>query len=262
MMKTYSKIAELQLKHTYYTSGLCPALSLKPTKDTAAIMAKYNFVVREINGSYALVGEDQENLKTYLDYITRVTEMEAFMFDLAVGDPNFFIFTNIQKNKLGTYWYSTQNKAEEGVLEPELRTDNGVFANVKFCFADLAENTSAIYQIQFQASESIWNYIVVNRNELDLENCFIKTSNASQFNAANQMTLPTGEKATGFSSTSPIKMGQASKGTYDLVKASQNSNLPNGKIIFKGLPLAGPINTSVNKQNGEDHYVSSLYIYI
>lgn len=261
-MKTYSNIAELRLQHTYYTSGSCPALSMTPTKDTAAIMAKYNFVTREINGTYALVSEDQENLKNYLEYITKVTELNAFIFNLTLEDPNFFIFTDIPKNRLGTYNYSTENQEQDGVLKPELQSDKGVFANVRFCFEDLAKDTGSIYKIQFQASTSIWDYIIVNRSALNIENCFIKTNNSSQFNEPVNVTLPTGDKAISYTSSEPILMEQTSKVNYDLVKASHNSNLPNGKIIFKGLPLAGPINTSVNKQNGEDQYVSSLYIYI
>ncbi|MFT5822752.1 MAG: hypothetical protein ACI8ZM_004009 [Crocinitomix sp.] len=261
-MKTYSKIAELQLKHTYFTSTLCPALSLKPTKNTATVMAKYNFVVREINGAYSLVCEDQENLKTYLDYITLVTEMDSFNFELVVEDANFFIFSNLPTDNLGTYVYSTGNQESDGVLKPELNTDTGVFSNVKFRFEDLAQNTNGSYQIQFQASTSIWNYIIINRSELNVENCYIKTNDENEFNSPVEMTLPTGDKAISFSSSKPISMTQTSKVSYNLAQTSQNSNLPSGKIIFKGLPIAGPINTSINKQNGEDQYVSSLYIYI
>lgn len=261
-MKIYSEIAGLQLKHTYYTSGLCPALSLKPTLETVAVMAKYNFVLREINGSYVLVGEDQDDLKAYFDYITKVTGMDSFIFELHVEDSNFFIFSNISTKSMGTYNYSTGSQEQDGLLKPDLETDSGVFGKVNFQFDDLAKKTGSIYKIQFQASESIWNYYVINKSALDIENCYIKTSNASEFNPPVEITAANGERAICFSSSEPVLMAETSKVSYALAQKSQNEKLPNGKIIFKGLPLAGPINTSINNQNGDVQFVSSLYIYI
>ena len=261
-MNTYSTIAELELRHTYFASGKCAAIAIKPTKETAELLQKYNFMIRNIAGKYAIVVEDRKSLPEYFTYINQVSGLDAFTFNLEVDQPDFFIYTDISSKQLGTYNYSTSNQTDGNVLTSNLVADTDVFATVKLCVNDLINNENTTYRIQFQPRVSEWIYYIINRSGLEFSNVAIKTSGNTPFEGPTSSTVPTGESAITFKSNEPITMLEVSKVRYDLVETSQNSDLPNGRIIMKGLPQAGPINTVVNTENNEEQFTSLLYLYI
>ncbi len=261
-MNTYSIIAELELKHTYFTSGKCSAIAITPTKETSELLQKYNFMIRNIAGKYAIVAENRGSLSEYFAYINQVSGLDAFTFNLVVDQPDFFIYTDISSKQLGTYNYTTSSQTGANVLSPNVVPDKNVFGTVKLNFNDLISDKSTTYQIQFQARVSEWIYYIINRSGLALKKLAIKTSGNIAFEGLTNNTLPNGESAITFKSTEPITMAEISKVRYDLVEASQNNGLPNGKIIMKGLPQAGPINTIVNTENNEEQFTSLLYLYI
>ncbi|HET6991756.1 MAG TPA: hypothetical protein VFJ43_10550 [Bacteroidia bacterium] len=279
MMQSNFKIAfDVEILHTYFQNSICDCLQLVPGYSSLGFINKYGFRINEKTNGLDVYFNSENSISTVFDYITAVTGINYFEFELVSTDPTFNNFTDLPIDWLGQLIYDSQsgsNSYQNGVL---VLGENLVslpcaknIGSLKIYFADVLryqnENGVSNFQIQLRARSTQWQYYVINQSALLLENPSIVGKPATGFTGPENVKIQSGQSALFFSSDTLLPLSEVPKIQFDLVNnpasSDSNSKRNNSKIIFKGLPNPDTKHLGVTTTlNGQNLISSPMYVFI
>jgi hypothetical protein len=124
------------------------------------------------------------------------------------------------------------------------------------------------FGISFEARSTQWQYYVINKTSIQLDNPAIGKTDIN-FTGPQNVVLGNGEQAILFSSGDHlIPLSEIPKYKFDLVNTPatndriQIKNKSASKLIYKGLPNPNPERIGITKVNGQNQVSSPIYIYV
>lgn len=274
MIERYQRLFQMDVFHTYFQQDICRCLAFNADGPTERLMKRFRLLIRrQVNGIglYANAAQAPEQL---FSYITAATGIDSFEFELRTNNPDFNFFTEVPSNWVGQLLYDSQHcsaTADQVVLDQQLSGNPGTLcmAKVTLRFADIlkyrASNGFANFAIQYQARATQWQYFVVNRSSVPLNDPMISGKAAISFEGPENVTLPTGQAALLFSSGQQlIPLSEAPIYQFDLVNRmpASTGSTNSEQVIVKGLPTPVPewIGKATDQTN--EQLSSPMYVYL
>lgn len=273
----FIKVFSVMMYHSFFDNSKCNCLHFIPTDKTQQLLTKFGFRINTISNGFDLFS-NTSSLTALLDYISKTSSQDYFEFNIKSSNPNFILFTALPVNWLGQMMYSSQdakNQNSKGVIllnqTQQTNTMPAFFGNLKVYLEDikqnLSNNTPLLFEINFDARATQWQYYVINKNAVSLNNPSISGKESVAFNGPENVTLPTGEKALLFTSgTTNILLSEKPKYKFDLVNKSAtsqtNEKSSGGKVIIKGLPVPDVSRIGIIENKEQNQVTSPMYIYL
>ncbi|MEN2399223.1 hypothetical protein GKZ90_0005510 [Flavobacterium sp. MC2016-06] len=274
----FIKAFDVMVYHSFFDNSKCNCLHFIPDNDTDKIFRKFGFRINTISNGFDLFYTTTTSLTSTLDYITKTTSKDYFEFNIKSSNPFFFLFTALPINFMGQLIYNSQdlkNQNKNGniqlneTLEPSISAP--FFGQLKIYFEDILKSRNTAedlhFTINFIARATQWQYYIINKNAVQLDNPVISEKGSIQFDGPKTVTLQTGEKALLFTSNETnIPLSQKPKNKFDLInqnepnEAGQKSS--NGKTIIKGLPIPDVSRIGILANAENNQVTSPMYIYI
>lgn len=276
IQSNYIKIFSTAAYHTFFDNGKCNCLHFIPNHKTDSILKKYGFRMTPVSNGFDLHSNTKSSLSDLLDYISKNTEQDYFEFDIKCSNPNFILFTALPINWIGAVNYSSQdpkNVNNNGKITLNQSLENKPasthFGHLKIYFEDILkeQNTSdsILFQINFTARATQWQYYFINKNAVQLNNPSITEKENIQFDGPKTVTIQTGESALLFTSNKTyITLSEKPKYKFDLISSSASANQTNTKpkVIIKGLPVPDVSRIGIIENNDQNQVASPMYIYL
>lgn len=279
MNTNFKIIFSVKILHSYFDGDICTCLEFQPAAGTLGLMKRFRFTLNENINGFEFYSTSTVALRDSLDYIKAATGQGYFEFNVFTNTSAFYSFTTLPINWIGALMYdsavivSTEEKTillKETFSAPET---TGIVGKLKVNFDDIVKYTADMnavnFEISFTARETQWQYYVVNRNAVQLDNATVKGKGDIVFENSGSVIIETGEKALLFSSGSQlIPLSKFPKHKFDLVNnqqvASNNKTTQNSssKMIIKGLPNPDPLKMGTVQINDKTQVSSPIYIYV
>jgi hypothetical protein len=261
--------------HTYFENNECNCLYFTPTKESEFIINKFGFKLKNNSNGFDLYYNPISTLSAILDYIEKTTMTDYFEFIIKTKDPDISLYTEMPVDGLGQVNFSSQNSNNQNstghfILNPifETSTYNTGFGLLKIYFQDIqnAQNTcnSIQYDINFSSRATQWQYYIINRNAIPIENPSISEKGQIQFDGPQSITIQTGEQALLFTSKNLLPVSEKPKYIFDLINTTHSIELPTtrSKIILKSLPVPDASRITIIALNNQNQVASPMYIYL
>lgn len=271
MNTTYTSMFRVHVTHSYYASNVCECFKYEAHPQTQALMQKYGIVLHVMNSGFELFAATNQTIETFLTYISQVSNQTSFDFWATTTTQNFYNFTKVPYNMLGTLTYSSANignESSDGILlleNFEANSSAEKAMNVSIQFQDVIslqkENQILQFNIQLEARSTQWNYFIIQNSDQSYQELSIQSKDRSiHFSKPQQTTLQNGQKAVCFSSEeTKIPLHDTIINPLDLINTKKTASGERNEIIIKGLPIPNPENLQI--QN--DHTIASVaYVYI
>lgn len=266
----FIKIFSIRVYHTFFDDNNCNCLQFVGDSVTEKILQKNGFIMRVASSGFDVFYNSDAPLTSILDHISTTTSQDYFEFNIKSNNPNFILFTALPVNFLGQITYSSQNNKNTDhngnvelneTLDPQ--ENNSFLGSLKIYFEDLKKflhnSDSVIYEINFKARETQWQYYIINKGSIPLNNPAITKKGDIQFEGPEEVTIETGEKALLFSSNNrSFSLSEKPKYKFDLVDINNESST----LIIKNLPMPAVFNMKIIKNSKGNQAVSSVYIYL
>lgn len=276
IQSNYIKTLGIAAYHTFFDSGKCNCLHFIPNHKTDKTLKKFGFKMNSVSNGFDLYSNTKSSLSELLDYISKTTQQNYFEFDIKCSNPNFILFTTLPINWIGAVTYSSQdpkNQSSNGKIVLNQTLENKPvsthFGHLKIYFEDILKeqtsNDSVLFEINFTARATQWQYYFINKNAVQLNNPSITEKENIQFEGPQTVTIQTGESALLFTSNKTyITLSEKPKYKFDLVSssASANQNNTKPKIIIKGLPCPDVSRVGIIENSGKNEVASPMYIYL
>jgi hypothetical protein len=271
----FIKMFGVMVYHTFFDNSKCNCLHFIPDNQTERILKKFGFIINTATNGFDLFYNATSSIDSILDYVAKTTSQDYFEFNIKSSNPNFILFTALPINWLGQITYSSQddkNQNNNGSIQLgqtlETKDKTQFFGQLKIYFEDIKKYKTSSkpihFEINFKARETQWQYYVINRNSIPLNNPCITEKGSIQFDGPEKVTLQTGEQALLFTSNDTyIPLSEKPKYKFDLINknTSEESNQKNtnSKIIIKGLPVPDVSRIGIIENN---QVASPMYIYL
>ena len=263
MQSNYIKVFSLDLTHSYFKNNIDAIFTLTPSTATQTLIDQYNFKLIQNKNSFQFYANTNNSISDLLNYISQTIDTNSFTFDITINNSEFYLFTELPINFIGKLMYSSNdslNKIEgETIILQQRLTQEAIQGNagsIKLLFSDLQNITPTNFKISFEARATIWQYYIINKSRLNIDNLQIRSNSNIQFSESKKVTLPNDEEALVFTSKSLITLSNTPQHKFDLITGS------NEKTIFSGLPIPNPAQL-MSSQNQEDlKLYSPIYVYI
>ncbi|MGH2664799.1 hypothetical protein [Flavobacterium sp.] len=230
----------------------------------------------KISNGFELFLNTTSSIAGTLDYITKTTSMDYFEFNIKSSNPYFTLFTALPINFPGQITFTSQDKNQNnnGIIQLNETLDPKesafFFGSLKVYFEDIKKsqnNNPLHFEVNFKARATQWQYYVINKNAVPLNNPVIAEKGKTQFDGPKQVLLQTGEKALLFTSNDVnIPLSEKPKYKFDLLnKNAENESgqkNTNGKIIIKGLPVPDVTRIGIIENSDHNQIASPMYVYI
>jgi len=271
MSTTYTSLFKITVAHSYYASGNCECLQYAANADTQTWMDKYGIILKLNTNGFEIFTTSNQPIENHLNYITQVSQHNAFAFAGITTDPNFYNFTNIPMDQLGVLSYTSTNSENIATDETtqlaatfikEASTQEAISITITFNDIIRFHNTNgnAQFSIQMNARETQWKYYVINNSNQEYKQLQIQSDTGIQFSEPTAVTLQNGQNALLLSSeTTKIPLQNTTQHTFNLINTKATLSGNRTETIIKGLPIPNPQNLQVNN----DHTIASfVYLYI
>jgi hypothetical protein len=280
-MESNFKIAfKITVAHTYFEQGICNCLQFTPDDSTKKLLARFGFMTKNKVNGLELYSNSTSELQVFLNYIARVTGQGLFTFKIQTSNPNFNSFTELPTDWTGQLVYDSQSTANvhdaDSVQLKETRSNdanNTDFGSLIIRFDDVIKYTDgqnlAQFNISYEARATQWQYFVINKSALKLDNPAVVGKSEISFNTPQNVTIENGEQALLFSSgDNMIPLSEVPKYKFDLVNNpiltdSENQKKSTAtKTILKGLPAPDPKRFGLISVDSKKQVSSPMYVYV
>jgi hypothetical protein len=272
IQSNYIKVFEIEAYHTFFDNGKCNCLHFIPNHKTDKILEKFGFKLNPVSNGFDLYSNSKSSLSDLFDYISRTAQQNYFEFNILCSNPNFLLFTALPINWIGAITYSSQdpknlNNNGKILLNQELENKPAPshFGHLKIYFEDILSANSPLFEINFTARATQWQYYFINKNAVQLNNPSITEKENIQFDGPKNVTIQTGESALLFTSNKTyITLSEKPKYKFDLVSSLSPANQSNTrpKVIIKGLPCPDVSRIGLIENSGQNEVASPMYIYL
>lgn len=279
MRTNFLKLFQVEILHSYFESSICPCLQFLPAASTQGLMERYKFTILQNVNGFQFYSTSAVSLRDSLDYIRTVAGTNYFEFELFNNDAAFYCFTGgLPLNWQGQLLYnSAMVNNDNGIFVmtqslsvPEITAITG---KLKINFDDLLKYDAAAqpltYRISYTARATQWQYYIVNRNAIPMENPAVKGKSGIVFDNAGSVTMDTGEKALLFYSGTLLPLSKVPNHKFDLVNTPADNNSAtiktkqnSARIIFKSLPTPDPMRMGTVAIDNKTQVSSPIYIYV
>lgn len=269
----YHIVFKTAVFHSYFENGKCNCVLIKPMPTTMNLFKRFNFLFKNTVNGFELYSNSTQ-VVDLLAYMTKNTGSSTFSFELFTDNTHFSYFTDLPMDWMGQLAYDTQRefniKEKDNVtLVPKLTAapHQPILGTLQVHFKDLS-TTPANFVIKYAARTTQWQYFIINKSAVTLDNPKVIGKSDIQFTGPESVTIETGEQALLFSSDQnliPLHIKPVHK--FDLVDAlvyadsaaeSKNRRI---KTIIKGLPT--PKAEWLGLVKSDAKLVSSpMYVYI
>jgi len=278
-MESNFKIAfKLMVAHTYFEQGVCNCLQFIPDESTQKILNRFGFLIRNKVNGFDLYSNSTTELPAYLTYIKKVAGQDFFTFKIKTNNSGFQSFTDLPVDWMGQILYDSQSitnvyDANTVKLTAALSADadNANIGNLIIRFDDVAKHADsqngAQFNINYNARATQWQYYIINKSALNLNNTAVVGKFDISFNTPQQVTIENGQQALLFSSGGTmIPLSEVPKYKFDLVNnpiltdsINQNKSTAT-KTILKGLPTPDPRRFGLTSVDGKKQVSSPMYV--
>ncbi|MEZ4779140.1 MAG: hypothetical protein R2786_07120 [Flavobacteriaceae bacterium] len=257
---SFTPVFQLNVFHEYFDSGRAEDITLIPTAETLAFMKHMGMVFRTIN-SESQVFIYTDSIATFQQEISVPNAINFLEFTLAIQDPNFYIYTEFPTTENVSYVYTSEyilKKPEQTIqLLPVQETKQNQFGRVRIFLKDLIafQSQTLHYSIHFEARATCWDYYIINRSGLLLDNLRLETNADFSFEGPTHVSLQNWEETLLFTSGAVrLKLSETPKYKFNLQLLSPT--------LIQALPNPNPSHIQVFNENNEEHFSSPIYIYI
>jgi hypothetical protein len=275
---SFTKIVGVSVFHTYFENNKCNCLHFIPIRESESVLNKFGFKINNNSNGFELFYNSTSTVSSVLDYIEKTTSIDYFEFTIKSNDANISLYTQMPINWLGQVNFSSQDTKNHSnknrfvlnqILEPS--NYNTHFGSLKIYFQDIQNSQDLSipihFDINFSARATQWQYYIINRNAIPLENPSILEKGKTPFDGPEIVTIQTGEQALLFTSnTTLIPLSEKPKYKFDLINTTIASELTpkktSAKTILKGLPVPDVSRIGIIKVNGQNQVSSPMYIYL
>ncbi len=275
----YKMIFSVEVQHTYFENDICNCLQFNPSDTTMAILKRFGFRMNNKIDGFEFYSDTTTALPAFLNYITATTGQDNFDFDIATTNPEFNNFTDLPTDWIAKMIFDSQSSSNEyngGIvslaknLSPNQNAST--VGNLKIHFEDIVkygnENGYAVFEIQLNARSTQWQYFIINKSSLQLENLSIGGKAEVKFEGPENVVIQSGQQALLFSSGDKLlPLSEIPKYKFDLVNNPKSgSESPtkksNSKIIFKGLPNPDPKHFGIIGIGNQNQVSSPMYVFV
>ncbi|RLJ80639.1 hypothetical protein [Pedobacter alluvionis] len=274
MIEKYQRLFQLDVYHSYFQKSICRCLEFNADSATEQLMKRFRLLIRrQING-IGLYGNASQPLKELLTYIEQVTGQHAFCFEMRTNNPDFNFFTELPPNWVGQLLYDSSNITVDDQniqLNQELSGNPGTncIGKVTLRFADILkfdkDMGTVSFDIKLMARATQWQYFIINRNALPLDNLAISGKEPIDFEGPENVVMETSQNALLFSSGSKlIPLSEVPVHKFDLINhpPSNDNKTVQPQIIIKGLPTPIPEWIGKVTDNAAEQLSSPMYVYL
>jgi hypothetical protein len=276
----FQLLFKTEILHSYFEEDICTCLEFKPSKALEELLKRFKFTISGNTNGFLFYSSSTGSLSTFLDHIKTATGQDCFEFDLINNSEAFYSFTPFPLDWTGQLQYDSSlmtalPEAQTFLLTETLspRETTGTAGKLKVRFNDVltlqADGQALNFKIRFEARATQWQYYVVNRNAVPLENAAVKGKGDVAFENSGTVTIETGEKALLFSSGDQlIPLSRFPKQKFDLVRVlkpvsdQKPARSSASEIIVKGLPNPDPLKMGIATVNDKTQVSSPIYIYV
>ncbi|WP_248798692.1 hypothetical protein [Pseudomonas sp. MWU13-2105] len=261
---------QIEFRHDYFADGKLAEFQLVADGPTAQLLDRYQLVARLQNGLFGLLG-DRVNAD-FIAYLRDQAPAGQLTFLLCCDPRRFFFITDLPLDWLGALWLSSSEGEKNPSGQIEISPTPGerwagrgdVVAVIRLDLDDLlARGVDAYYLVDFKARELAWQYYLVNRSEVILQNPVIVAENGQRFEGPESFQLPSGEQALSFSCADQrFPLRQVPKIVFDLVDrlALSSEEQLVEHCYIKGLPTPGQAQWGLSERSSGA--VCTLYVYL
>ncbi|ALL06177.1 hypothetical protein AQ505_12155 [Pedobacter sp. PACM 27299] len=274
MIAAYQRLFQLDVFHTYFQKDICRCLEFNAASETLRLMERFRFLIRrQING-IGFYTNGSQSTEQLLNYIENATGQDAFCFEIRTNDPDFNFFTELPTNWVGQLLYDssiiTVIDDDQVLLSQQLSSHAGTLCmgKVTLRFADILKFSGpagfANFRIQYQSRATQWQYFVINRSAVSLDDPGISGKEQIDFLGPDQVVTAAGETALLFSSgSSLIPLKEVPIHKFDLINrpASGSSNV-RPQVVIKGLPTPTPEWIGKGMDKKKEYISSPMYVYL
>jgi hypothetical protein len=278
MIKSYQRLFQLDIFHTYFKQDICRCLEFNAEPATEQLMKRFRFLVRrQING-IGIYSNSEQSIEQLLLYIEQVTGQNSFCFEIRTNNPDFNFFTELPANWVGQIRYTSNNSTivDNNVqLNQELSGNAGTLClgKVTLRFDDILKFSKQSgytqFNIHYQARATQWQYFVINRSLVPLSNPAIAGKEPISFEGPENVLTPDGHDALLFSSgANLIPMSEQVRYKFDLINRPETTITVAGnkmvapQVIINGLPTPVPEWIGKTVDNTNEQISSPMYIYL
>jgi hypothetical protein len=280
MESKFKVVFKLTVTHAYFEQGICSCLQFTPDDRTKKILTRFGFLIKNKVDGFELYSNSNSELPALLDYIKKATSQEFFTFNIQTNNPDFNSFTALPVNWMGQLTYDSRAagnlySANIVKLKETLSADTNPKAvgSIVLRFDDVIKYTGRIngvlFNIGYEAKCTQWQYFVINKSALKLDNPAVVGKSDISFNAPQSVTTENGLQALLFSSGDKlIPLSEVPKYKFDLVnnpiltdsKKPNKSTAP--QTIFRGLPTPDPKRIGLITMDSKKQVSSPMYVYV
>jgi len=276
MSRGYQSLFGLEVFHSYFQQNICRCLEFNAEADTVKLMKRFRFVIRRKVNGFGLYSDSEQSAEQQFNYIQQATGLDSFSFEIRTTDPDFNFFTELPPDWVGQMNYDSNNASlTDGRVqlneEPDGTTGDAYIGRIILRFDDILRFSDQTgyptFAISYQARATQWQYFVINRSSVPLNEPSISGKGDITFDGPQNVVTAAGEAALLFSSgANLLPLSEQVIYKFDLVNLPSSTDGTSGKpltprVIIKGLPNPAPQWIGTVKDD-TSQLSSPMYVYL
>jgi hypothetical protein len=289
VMGSYLPLFSIEVEHSFFSEGLCLYLDPVPTPRTDVVIKNAGLLIRNtLNG--VRVFRDEKRSESLQLYAADPDEPLSLGFKVFSRDPFFENYTEPPAHQEDSILYFGNRGVEidttgkfrlhdgeyvsetdfeklnspllEGtlskkdrLLRPMFIVQIGVSEEDVSLFDDQSKATAKNYYIKFKARQTFWKYYLLG--DIARQDSYIADLNKeTEFDFAGRESLSDNRVALTFRSQTPIPLQEKSDCRFQL----RERNSGGGKVLINRLPVASANQISKEVIEGEEAFVSEVFV--
>ena len=265
---------QLRLLHDYYQHHIWQDCDILPDPATQHLIRRFQLQTIMNNGEFGLYSWQAGSRQNFLNYMIQQLGNQPLVFWLQAEPAHFYQVTEVPWDWAGQLSFRS-NSLSSSTVPAELQAH---FSRRTLYPADIlgvvqiypqnllsSGEDSMRYCIKFQARQLHWQYYVVNRSRVILQDPIIKNHNGIEFEPPEAIHLPDGQEALLFSSgQQQFALEQRPSVKLNLVNRlrSQFTAKTIENCLIKGLPTPRNDQLKNKKGKGKRYVYSEMYVYL
>ena len=288
-MARYSQLFSIEVRHSFFASGLCRELEFVPTPRTAGKIRNAGLLLK-LTRAGIRVFSDLGRLDSLQLHAADDQDPLELVFKAYARDPLFMNYTESGPDRQDAVRYfdsvaavtqedgslrlhagvyagvedfrPTDDRGFQDVLTPRDRLAKPAFVvNIGVpkedadALGDGTDGGPRAYFVNFQERQTIWKYLLVG--DLAREDYYVADlDNSTEFAPGGNEVLADERTAITFKSTTALPLRERSEYRFQLRERDSGD----GKVLIRRLPVASAARIGMERTEGQATLVSEMYI--
>ncbi|MCH7736964.1 MAG: hypothetical protein IH872_06120 [Chloroflexi bacterium] len=288
-MSRYSQLFGIEVRHSFFSNGLCHELNFTPTPKTAVKLSNSGLLFKETSGGVRVFYDSDrlDSLRLHaadaqepLNLVFKAYSRDAFFMNYTECGPDqddavrYFDSANAVtqhdgRMRLHAKEYSGSDDFKpmdfagfqdvltpaDRLLRPTLVVKIGVPKEVADALGDDATGAVGNYFVSFQGRQTVWKYFLLG--ELAREDIYIADlDNSTEFESSVAEVLADERTAITIKSKTMLRLQERSDYRFQL----REEDSGNGKVLIRRLPVATAAHIGAERTGDQSTLVSEMYI--